>query len=329
MNAVSIIGVASAFGLVFLWLLALCAEKGVHPLGRVRQGFRRLPMWEKILLSLFVGGWLVFASEKNDGTNGVSQVEGGTNTVTQVEGGTNVLGSIVQGRVRSPSAPQRMANGEFNGQALRSVQRTRPSGMTPITDDDIAHLWRISTTFNVNAFAAPTVNAVTNAAWSDYGGLSDSLRIRPAGWRFPFGAKTATGLTVFQNGEFRPNVKTHFFPPPFDARLSLLPKLNWGLLPNGGESVFWHEQTPSNSLVLTWHNALYNRDVNCPTNFQAELFADGRFDYRYPDRTVQYAPVFPFDWDGGAGNVSCWAKSALENIMATAKITNRFISKSF
>ena len=74
--------------------------------------------------------------------------------------------------------------------------------------------------------------------------------------------------------------------------------MNWSLLPGGGESVFWYEQTASNSLVLTWHNALYNRDVNAPTNFQAELYADGRFDYRYPDHTVQYAPVFPFDWDG-------------------------------
>ena len=297
MNAVSIIGVASAFGLVFLWLLALCAEKGVHPLGRVRQGFRRLPMWERTLILIFLSVWIAFAGTK-DGTNGVDQVEGETNAVTQVEGGTNVLGGAVQGRARSPSAPQGTANGESNGQALRRVRRTRPTGMTPITDDDIAHLWRISTTFNVNAFAAPTVNAVTTAAWCDYGGLSDSLRIRSAEWRFPFGTKTATGLTVFESGEFRPNVKTHFFPSPFDAKLSLLPRLNWGMLPNGGESVFWHEQTPSNSLILTWHNALYGRDVNSPTNFQAELFADGRFDYRYPDHTDQYEPVFPFDWDG-------------------------------
>ena len=297
MNAVSIIGVASAFGLVFLWLLALCAEKGVHPLGRVRQGFRRLPMWERTLILIFLSVWIAFAGTK-DGTNGVDQVEGETNAVTQVEGGTNVLGGAVQGRARSPSAPQGAANGESNGQALRRVQRTRPTGMTPITDDDIAQMWRIGATVDGNAIAAPTVNAVTNAAWSDYGGMSDTFRLLPEGWRFPFGAKTTAGLTVFESGEFRPNVKTHFFPSPFDAELSLLPRLNWGLLPNGGESVFWHEQTPSNSLVLTWHNALYGRDVNSPTNFQAELFADGRFDYRYPDRTVQYAPVFPFDWDG-------------------------------
>ena len=296
MNAVSVIGVVTAFCLVFLWLLALCAEKGVHPLGRVRQGFRRLPGWEKALILIFVSVWIAFAGTK-DGTNGVDQVEGDTNTVTQVEGGTDVLGGV-QGRARIPAAPQREANGESNGQALWRSRSLRPTGMGPISDVDIVQLWRIGATVDGNAFAAPTANAVTNAAWCDYGGMSDSLRIRPEGWHFPYGNGTTTGLTVFENGEFRPNVKTHFFPTPFDANLSLLPRMNWGLLPNGGESVFWHEQTPSNSLVLTWHNALYNRDINCPTNFQAELFADGRFDYRYPDRTVQYAPVFPFDWDG-------------------------------
>ena len=54
MNAVSIVRVVSVFGLVFLWLLSLCAEKGVHPLGRVRQGFRRLPMWERTLILIFL-----------------------------------------------------------------------------------------------------------------------------------------------------------------------------------------------------------------------------------------------------------------------------------
>ena len=94
MNAVSIVGVVSVFGLVFLWLLALCAEKGVCPLGRVRQGFRRMPGWKKALILIFVSVWIAFAGTK-DGTNGVDQVEGETNTVTQVEGGTNVLGGAV------------------------------------------------------------------------------------------------------------------------------------------------------------------------------------------------------------------------------------------
>lgn len=45
------------------------------------------------------------------GTDDVTQVEGGTNAVMQTEGGINVLGGSVQGRARSPSAPQRVANG--------------------------------------------------------------------------------------------------------------------------------------------------------------------------------------------------------------------------
>ncbi len=96
MNAVSIIGVITAFSLLFLSLLALCAERGVHPLCRVRGGFGCLPVWEKTLLSIFVSAWIVFAGIK-DGTNGVDQTEGDTNMVKQVDGGTNVLGGV-QGR---------------------------------------------------------------------------------------------------------------------------------------------------------------------------------------------------------------------------------------
>ena len=93
MNAVSLIGVITAFGLVFLWLLALCAEKGIHPLGRIRNGFRRLPGWKKALILIFVSVWIAFAGTK-DGTNGVDLVEGETNTVTQVEGGTNQMENV-------------------------------------------------------------------------------------------------------------------------------------------------------------------------------------------------------------------------------------------
>ena len=45
-------------------------------------------------------------------------------------------------------------------------------------------------------------------------------------------------------------------------------------------SVFWHALSPSNSLLLTWENALVGRDPNSPTNLQAELYADGRFAWR-------------------------------------------------
>ena len=53
MNALSIVGVSAVFSLLVLSVLCLCVEKGFHPLrGRVRE-FRRLPLFEKLLLSAF------------------------------------------------------------------------------------------------------------------------------------------------------------------------------------------------------------------------------------------------------------------------------------
>ena len=87
------------------------------------------------------------------------------------------------------------------------------------------------------------------------------------------------------------------FPPPFEAPLAVVPSFNWNLLPGGVSNVFWHAVSPSNSLVVTWENSPVNRDVNSLTNFQAELFADGSFEYRYDDHTIAYSRVHPLDLD--------------------------------
>jgi len=86
---------------------------------------------------------------------------------------------------------------------------------------------------------------------------------------------------------------------PF-ALVSLLPEARWNLLPQGvgQRSVFWHAATSTNTLLLTWQNACVGRDVNCPTNFQAELFPDGRLAYRYPGVERSYTPIDPCDYDG-------------------------------
>ena len=96
--------------------------------------------------AMLIGGMVVVGTDdagSKPGTNDVSQVEGSTNAVTQTEGSTNVLGGAVQGRARSPSAPQRVANGENNCPSIRRVRRTRPTEMVPVTDDDIARRWRV------------------------------------------------------------------------------------------------------------------------------------------------------------------------------------------
>jgi hypothetical protein len=87
-------------------------------------------------------------------------------------------------------------------------------------------------------------------------------------------------LTVLSCGEISP--------APYDASnrisllglpLAILPAARWHMV--GGESLFWYGETPSNTLLLTWRNALVNRDTNLPVTVQAELFPDGAAAFRY------------------------------------------------
>ena len=80
--------------------------------------------------------------------------------------------------------------------------------------------------------------------------------------------------------------------------LALLPQSRWGLLPGGGESRLWYAATPSNSLLVTWINGLVDRNPLTPTNFQAEFFPDGSYEYRYPAHREPHPFTLPFDWDG-------------------------------
>ena len=172
------------------------------------------------------------------------------------------------------------------------------SPMLAVTPTDISNGWRVATTREGRAPSRPQDGACTiHEPWLVRGGFGDVVRISADGWLFPWRDGFADGLTVFSDGEIRPELRAPYFPRPFGAPLAVVPAFNWHLLPGGVSNVFWHASTPSNSLVVTWENSPVNCNANSLTNFQAEFFADGRFAYRYDDREVGYAPAFPFDWD--------------------------------
>ena len=274
MHAITILGVVAAFGLLLLSLLALCAERGFRPDLKAVAAFRGLSPVRRFLLIAVLGLLTLSAGTKDGG-----------------------------GTAGAPSA--RMS-------APRRVLAVPPGLTVSETETNLGY--RVLAVRDGGGISPPSSGAVTNEAWLRRGGRSDAFRIGmepdPAGedwlpdpdsaWAFPYCGSWSYGLTVFAHGEFQPGARTDFFPPPFgETGVSLVPRAKWEGIAGGGlESLFWHELTPSNSLVLTWQNALYGRDANAPTNFQAELFGDGSFDYRYPDRTVSYVPVFSFDWDG-------------------------------
>jgi hypothetical protein len=186
-------------------------------------------------------------------------------------------------------------------------------------------------------FAAPSDGATTNVRWLVRGACEDAVRIPfPGEDGFPWRGGVATALTAFACGEFRPNASTEYFPAPFGDPVSLPPL---GRQDANAPSVFWHAATPSNSLITTWENALYGRDAACPTNFQAEFFADGSFIYRYPDHATAYPPVLPFDYDGDGlensvdpdpevpgpdahGTNAQWYNTVCSNILVATEATN-------
>ena len=186
-------------------------------------------------------------------------------------------------------------------------------------------------------FAVPSEGATTNLRWFLRGAFEDAARLPfPGEDGFPWRGGVATTLTVFACGEFWPNTSTEYFPTPFADTLSLPPL---GRQDANAPSVFWHFSTPSNSLIATWENAFHGRDAACPTNFQAEFFADGSFVYRYPDHATAYPPVLPFDYDGDGlensvdpdpevpgpdahGTNAQWYNTVCSNILVAAEATN-------
>ena len=107
-------------------------------------------------------------------------------------------------------------------------------------------------------------------------------------WAFMLGTNVFDGFTVSSSGmlvpkfageRFVPRDRNFTFFAPFYSDLGAVPMVNWTAA--GVESAFWWARTPSNSLVVTWHDFLYNRDPFTPVSFQAEFFWNGDFVYRY------------------------------------------------
>ncbi len=130
--------------------------------------------------------------------------------------------------------------------------------------------------------------AATNIPWLLRGAHEDWFAAASetnAPWAFQFGTNLAEGVVVHSGGMVE--TATTDTPPvtctlwPFKTPLGIVPEANWGMIAGNGDSQFWHCATPSNTLLLTWRNALLERDTNMPVSVQAELWPNGRFVYRY------------------------------------------------
>ena len=207
--------------------------------------------------------------------------------------GRSVCAGLVSLAIACTALIGKNTNG-VNGVGGMFLMQFNPPAVRSVTPKDISNGWRVAEVSGTGAFAPPPANVVTNERWRLRGAHDDAFRIPANGWSYPF----ASGVTVLSRAEIRKDIRSRGFPRAFEQDISLLPVVNWQLLPDGrNESVFWHGATPSNTLLVTWWNAALGRDATNPVCFQAELYTNGGFDYRYEDRTVRHLRVWPFDLD--------------------------------
>ena len=169
------------------------------------------------------------------------------------------------------------------GFALARIGTNETHDFTAPADATVYAPWRLRGA-NINRF---TVNSTTDAPWSIPFGTDwiDGLTVYSTGVLLP----KATYEAVVARSRFRdalpalPGVEaTDGVFAPFRANLGVIPEMNWGMLPsNAVPSEVWWALTPSNSVIVTWRNALLGRDTNTPVCVQAELFENGNFVYRY------------------------------------------------
>ena len=300
------------------WLVALMHEKDIRPARELVEFFKKRSKAGRVVVGALFIGFLVFASVKPGdgggdgggtnsvqmvigpggatGTTGILPVAGEQNGASTSTGGTPVVPVCGQGGlVGNPaSAPDEWE--DFP--PITSTNTTRT-----LTGDDFRRgfvLARVGTGEQFD-FSAPS-DAVVCSDWRAFGAATDWIYVAFTNWAFQVGTNEIDRLRIHSDGWVETGT-TGILPVervatfwPFHAVLGIVPEANWHLLadatggtpvvPVNGQdarypSLFWHYITPSNTLQVTWQNALLGRDAGTPVSFQAEFFADGRFTYRY------------------------------------------------
>ena len=224
---------------VAAWIAALCHEKGIRPFAGAVRFVRGLPWGGRLaLLPLFLA-LVAYGSTKMQSKSRV-EVEG-MESKSRVEVEEKTMGA---------------AHSTVGLGLPTSTNATYNSQLTTLNSELIT----------------PTVCE----DWLKFGGFEDWIYLGPGGWSFRHGSNFVERLAVFSSGKIRLLKQDggDAWIALSAVPVSIVPEANWHRLKTA-DSLFWHAETPSNTLLLTWCNALLNRDTNSPVNIQAELFPSG------------------------------------------------------
>ncbi len=262
------------FAAFAVWCGTVMYVHGRGFVGRAREFFRRQPVWVSIFLPFFFVKLWGYGSVKSGG--GELGDDGGAN-------GFFGMLPLPEGGQTSSFDLQIVSSNETDGSTSVLVPRE-------LTAEDFARgfvMARIGMGERWD-FSVPS-NATVCADWRAFGAATDWIYLSPPDWATSVGTNESKRLRVFSFGKVQPfqtnatgRILTDTWFAPLQASLGIVPEGNWHLLAlTNAPSLFWHNVTPYDSLLLTWQNILLGRLAENPVSFQTEFFPDGRFTYRY------------------------------------------------
>ncbi|MBQ5531551.1 MAG: hypothetical protein IIT98_06070 [Kiritimatiellae bacterium] len=270
------------------WLYARLREKGVRPLASLK----KIPFIGICAFALWAAPFYYYGSTKGggDGTNNVPQLVmppiGGlvpmvsTNALHQTAAG-GIL-PMQQGVLAGAGVSESL---QASGALITSTNTDRA-----ITAEDIARGFIQARIGTNEAFDfSPPPGATIISDWRAFGAATDWIYVTFTNWAFRVGTNDVNRMRIYSFGKVEPLIReannaiaTNYYFAPFMASLGIVPQANWDwLAENDRPSQVWYAITPENSLVLTWQNALLNRDTDTPLSSQIEFKLDGQFIYRY------------------------------------------------
>ena len=279
--------VLSAVASIVAWVCVAAHARGIRPLRAIARFTQKLSLAGVVVFGLMAAPLYRAGSTKvGRGTNNVPPNL--NHPLPQMQQGdilsqTGFTGFVGEGNLVNPVNPvQDPITSTNTTRTLEAADFERGFVMTRIGTDEEFDF-------------TPPPNATIVSDWRSFGAATDWVYVALTNWMFTVGTNEVERLRVYSFGKVSPLVRdaagtiaTDNWFAPFMATFGVVPEANWHLLGNGEpgtgnglESQVWYAVTQDNTLVVTWQNALLDRDAGKPVSFQAEFFTDGRFVFRY------------------------------------------------
>ena len=284
--------VLSAATSLVAWVCVAAHARGVHPLRAMARFAQKLSLAGVVVFGLMAAPLYRAGSTKiGGGTNNVPQMMPGPGNLDPMPlPGGGLQGLQGQAHLNPEQHPINQPIGGVNLNLSGFETITSTNTTRALTAEDFERgfaMARVGTGEEIDF--TPLPNATIISDWCSFGAATDWVYAAFTNWVFRVGTNEVERLRVYSFGKIVPLVRdadgtiaTNNWFAPFMASLGIVPQanLNW-LNESDRPSQVWYAITPDNTLVVTWQNALLDRDTEKPISFQVEFCTDGRFAFRY------------------------------------------------